>query len=97
MDNRGAHGGLARLAPKINERHEKDQAVYLQLGDKSVEHKIEQAERAESPGSFPGGTPIVKRIRRQEFFKGSTRVLIEHNGATYQLQITSQGKLLLTK
>ncbi|MDJ0871534.1 MAG: hemin uptake protein HemP [Gammaproteobacteria bacterium] len=38
-----------------------------------------------------------RRIRSSDLFGGATRVLIEHEGSAYQLQITSQGKLLLTK
>ena len=39
----------------------------------------------------------LRYIRSRELFAGSSRILIEHGGAVYQLQVTSQGKLLLTK
>jgi hemin uptake protein HemP len=32
-----------------------------------------------------------------DLFKGHTSVLIEHNGASYRLQMTKLGKLILTK
>ena len=46
------------------------------------------------PVSVP---PQARRIRSKDLFAGATRVLIEHQGSIYRLQITSQGKLLLTK
>ncbi|MDJ0893022.1 MAG: hemin uptake protein HemP [Gammaproteobacteria bacterium] len=56
-------------------------------------------EKATTPRStsraLDGLTP--RRIRSSDLFGGATRVLIEHEGSAYQLQITSQGKLLLTK
>ncbi|MES9846105.1 MAG: hemin uptake protein HemP [Candidatus Sedimenticola sp. 6PFRAG5] len=38
-----------------------------------------------------------KKLRSSDLFKHSSRVLIEHDGADYLLQITRQGKLILTK
>ena len=46
------------------------------------------------PGSIPSQARL---IRSKDLFAGATRVLIEHQDSTYRLQITSQGKLLLTK
>ncbi len=55
----------------------------------------------ESTGRPPAGpVPIgsqMRRIRSEDLFAGATRVLIEHQDSIYRLQITSQGKLLLTK
>jgi hemin uptake protein HemP len=42
-------------------------------------------------------SPTLRCIDSRDLFAGSNHVLIEHAGATYRLQITSQGKLLLTK
>ena len=39
----------------------------------------------------------LRYIRSSELFTDSNRILIEHGGAVYKLQVTSQGKLLLTK
>ena len=39
----------------------------------------------------------MRRIRSKDLFADATQVLIEHQDSSYRLQITSQGKLLLTK
>ena len=41
--------------------------------------------------------PNVKTLRSQELFGEEKLVLIEHEGATYRLMITRQGKLILNK
>lgn len=38
-----------------------------------------------------------QRISSSEILKGKTRVRIEHQGEEYVLQLTRQGKLILTK
>lgn len=38
-----------------------------------------------------------KVLRSTELFGGEKLVLIEHDGATYRLMITRQGKLILNK
>ena len=38
-----------------------------------------------------------RRLRSNELFAGQSRLLIEHDGVDYLLQITRQGKLILTK
>ena len=43
----------------------------------------------------PGGA--VPRLSTAELFRGHNRIEIEHKGETYRLQITRQGKLILTK
>ena len=40
---------------------------------------------------------VVRRISSRELFASADRIEIEHRGATYRLQITRQGKLILTK
>ena len=42
-------------------------------------------------------TSGVRRLSSTELFRDSSRVEIEHRGTTYRLQITRQGKLILTK
>lgn len=39
----------------------------------------------------------VRRVCSHQLFEGQPRLLIEHNGIEYLLQITRQGKLILTK
>ena len=46
-------------------------------------------------GTSPAGT--VPRLSTTELFRGHSRIEIEHKGETYRLQITRQGKLILTK
>ena len=60
---------------------------------------MEQSKKLNIPISSVPATdrPPLRCIRSKDLFAGSNRVLIEHQGAAYQLQITSQGKLLLTK
>jgi len=36
-------------------------------------------------------------LQSQQLLQGHKAVLIEHNGASYRLQATRQGKLILTK
>jgi hemin uptake protein HemP len=38
-----------------------------------------------------------RSVPSADLFKGHTSVLIEHNGASYRLQSTRSGKLILTK
>lgn len=40
---------------------------------------------------------LPARIRSNEIFAGSQRVLIEHGLQTYELRVTRQNKLILTK
>lgn len=41
-----------------------------------------------------GGTPVYDS---SDLFRGATEIGIEHDGATYRLKITRQGKLILNK
>jgi hemin uptake protein HemP len=43
----------------------------------------------------PPGAP--RRVFSTELFGQNKRILIEHGGADYELRITRQGKLILTK
>lgn len=54
--------------------------------------KARPAPRATVPQRAP-----VRTIPSQALFGEATEVRIEHNGATYRLQRTSLGKLILTK
>lgn len=44
-----------------------------------------------------GSTNTPRRIDSRELFRDSNQVEILHQGATYRLQITRLGKLILTK
>jgi len=46
-------------------------------------------------GDHNGRSP--RRLRSHELFAGHSRLLIEHDGVEYLLQVTRQGKLILTK
>ncbi len=46
-------------------------------------------------GENNGHSPC--RMRSSDLFAGQLRLLIEHDGGDYLLQITRQGKLILTK
>lgn len=39
----------------------------------------------------------TERIPADRLFQGSQEILIGHNGETYRLRITKNGKLILTK
>jgi hemin uptake protein HemP len=41
--------------------------------------------------------PPAPRVRASALLKGSRRLYIEHAGAVYRLEVTRQGKLILTK
>lgn len=46
----------------------------------------------------PGGTGSVPRtVDSQTLLKGQSTLLIHHQGEVYRLQLTRQGKLILTK
>jgi hemin uptake protein HemP len=40
---------------------------------------------------------ISSKVQSTDLFKGQKSVVIEHNGASYRLQTTKLGKLILTK
>ena len=54
-----------------------------------------------NPGSQPSPVTAAPagnhRLLSHELMRGQSAVVIEHNGNTYRLQTTRQGKLILTK
>jgi len=42
-------------------------------------------------------SPLPKLITSDELFGEDRQILIDHAGSVYRLQITKQGKLILTK
>lgn len=49
------------------------------------------------PERPPAEAAEVKVLRSEELFAGGKLVIIEHAGATYRLQITARGRLILQK
>ncbi|GAA6143819.1 hypothetical protein NBRC116584_36380 [Hydrogenophaga sp. 5NK40-0174] len=47
------------------------------------------------PAEAPNAQPPL--LNSQNVLQGHKSVVIEHNGSTYRLQTTRQGKLILTK
>ena len=56
-----------------------------------------QAHERQTPGERPPLVQAVRTIDSQTLFGAAHQVLIAHQGETYKLQITRQGKLILTK
>jgi hemin uptake protein HemP len=56
-----------------------------------------QALERRAPGERPPVVQAVRTIDSQTLFGAAQQVLIAHQGETYKLQITRQGKLILTK
>jgi hemin uptake protein HemP len=62
--------------------------------------RMPTADQATKPvvSPAPSTRPDTARsVHSADLFKGQASVLIEHNGASYRLQITKLGKLILTK
>jgi len=57
------------------------------------------ADQPSLPPQLDAPRPIVspRVVTSATLFGGDRQILIEHAGATYRLQITRQGKLILTK
>ncbi|MDD4885399.1 MAG: hemin uptake protein HemP [Thiomonas sp.] len=59
--------------------------------------------RKESSGAPPGGAPVENSssagltLHSRELFRQGAVVQIRHQGQTYQLRLTRQDKLILTK
>jgi hemin uptake protein HemP len=56
--------------------------------------------RPVKPDAATGAAPNVdapRRLSSKDLFGPATRLRIEHGGCEYLLQITRQGKLILTK
>lgn len=49
------------------------------------------------PETIENGPQDKPLIKSEELFGSNREVLIQHNGQTYQLKITRQEKLILTK
>jgi hemin uptake protein HemP len=47
--------------------------------------------------ALPEQRTLPRRLTSAELFAGSDQLVIEHQGAEYQLRVTRQGKLILTK
>jgi hemin uptake protein HemP len=56
-----------------------------------------QALERRTPGERPPLVQAVRTIDSLSLFGAAQQVLIAHQGETYKLQITRQGKLILTK
>ena len=55
------------------------------------------AERARRTGPEGAGpAPARRRTTSAELFRGARELVIEHDGRSYQLRITQNGKLILT-
>lgn len=62
---------------------------------------------AELPDPSPAASPLTLEherrngqpgvIRAERLFRGGQEILIDHQGETYRLRITKNGKLILTK
>lgn len=57
----------------------------------------EREREADDSAARPATTNGVRRLSSTELFRSGNRVEIDHRGTTYRLQITRQGKLILTK
>lgn len=62
---------------------------------------------AEPPAPSPASSPLTLELERRDgppgviraelLFRGGQEILIDHQGETYRLRITKNGKLILTK
>lgn len=59
------------------------------MGERERQPRVDNAEQRPVAG--------VRRLSSTELFREGSRVEIDHRGTTYRLQITRQGKLILTK
>ena len=58
--------------------------------------RITMTEMKGRPGNEPGADKH-RQLCSEALFAGATTVVIQHQGAEYKLQVTRQGKLILTK
>lgn len=63
---------------------------------KQLEPRHPQDVKALAPAPPKASAP-VRTLDSQTLFGAASQVLIAHQGETYKLQITRQGKLILTK
>jgi hemin uptake protein HemP len=59
--------------------------------------KHPRSEHNSKANDRPSHSAQPKTLRSVDMFAGAKEVIIEHDGATYRLRQTSQGKLILTK
>ncbi len=52
---------------------------------------------ADSKPEAQGTTRSMRRLKVSEILGGEREVLLEHDGQTYHLRVTANGKLILTK
>jgi hemin uptake protein HemP len=57
----------------------------------------EREREAGNPAQQPTAVVGVRRLSSTDLFRSGSRIEIDHQGVTYRLQITRQGKLILTK
>jgi len=61
-------------------------------------HSRDDRNVTRSPNVPENNAPnALRRVRSQDLLAGGAVVLIDHEGAEYQLRLTRQGKLILTK
>ncbi len=75
--------------------------IIIIICNKFITFSTFMMDKMNSRGSqAPSGDTAYRAARRlpsHELFAGHPRLLIEHEGAEYLLQVTRQGKLILTK
>lgn len=60
--------------------------------------KTAKSDQNRKPTQSPSGAPATaQRVTSSSLFRGGRLLLIEHAGSEYRLQITSRGKLILTR
>lgn len=66
--------------------------------ERTDRHSLKVVKPAEAASAAPpGGTRSAQRVTSSSLFQGGRLLLIEHAGSEYRLQITSRGKLILTR
>jgi len=59
--------------------------------------KTARSDQVRSPPAALSTTGTAQRVTSASLFRGGKLLLIEHAGNEYRLQITSRGKLILTR
>lgn len=80
-----------------NSHHNSTNASTTPVDSLSVTPNDSQTQVAASVESKNYMGSLPKLVSSQELFGKDRQILIEHAGAVYRLQITKQGKLILTK
>jgi hemin uptake protein HemP len=89
----GSNGGGRAVAERDDTRPAK---LMVDGSDRVAELHEVVAACAPALSSAPAGDP-PQRLTSAALFQGGRLVLIEHAGGEYRLQITSRGKLILTR